>query len=121
MKRIKPFISTVYERKGKTRMLPVNANYHELVDFADALGLVTKEDEDEMRIAHYKARLPLLLTPTDADNTSDVAATDECLRRLSPAQADAVINLCTVFGLQFNSLLEVIENTIKMKERPDND
>ena len=74
-----------------------------------------------MRIAHYKARLPLLLTPTDADNASDVAATDECLRRLSPAQADAVINLCTVFGLQFNSLLEVIENTIKMKERLDND
>ena len=57
MKRNKPFISAIYERNGKCRKLPVNANYRELVDFADALGIVTAEDEKEMRIAHYKAQI----------------------------------------------------------------
>ena len=114
---MRPYISEILERGGKTYALPIPAKYRELLDCARTLGLKTETDEENMRRICYKALY--VPEPGEYDFYSYVRQTAEALSKLEENQVKAVAALCDAFGLPFGRVMEIVSmaNYLQKKEK----
>ena len=113
---MRPYISEILERGGKTYALPIPAKYRELLDCARTLGLKTEADEENMHRVCYKALY--VPEPNKNDFYSYVRQTAEALSKLDENQVKAIAALCDAFGLPFGRVMDIVAcvNYAKYKE-----
>jgi hypothetical protein len=114
----KPYISGMNEVHGKECLIPVNPTYRELLHAVKVLGIQKPEDESDMRVTRYVSRLPEQLNPT-LDDRLTVDETGKRLSELTDSQADAVIKICTEFGLKFKAILPLLNHIPELDDEGD--
>ena len=115
---MRPYVSEIYEKHGKTCLLPMPPKYRELLDCARTLGLKTDADEDDMRRVGYKT---LYVPEPDAtDSYYIVRRTAEELSELRDVQARAIGSLCDAFDMPFSGISDILFY-IRMSKRKEND
>ena len=110
---MKPYISEILELNGKTYKLPVNPKYRELFDCVNKLGIKEPEDEDGKRVIGYESLYDP--KPKADEYWKLVQDTDASLSRLTPLQAESVMNVCAAFELTFEKVIRVINELNKLK------
>ena len=100
---MRPAMSKLLERNGKTYWLSIPARLSELVECVRVLKIKEPEDEDDMRRTEYRSIIGVLPNRSESYNR-EVTRTARCLSRLTPEQLDAVKRLCAAFGLTFGDV-----------------
>ena len=104
---MKPYISIVYEHNGKTRLIPVNARYRELLDVVRDLGLKDAADEDDLNVIGFVSRFEP--APSTSDDWALIDAIDKKLNGFTNEQAETLCRLCQLFNIRFSGIMDIIE------------
>ena len=103
---MRPYVSEILERDGKTYALPMPAKYKEVLDCARALGIKTDADDEEVERVGYRS----LYVP--APNKNDfylyVSEAAKELSKLEDNQVKAVAALCAAFNLPFGRIMDIL-------------
>lgn len=103
---MKPYISEILKHNGKTYALPIPAKYRELLNCVHALELKDAADEEDMRLAGYKAlHVP---EPDLYDSRDYVESVAVELSKLTETQVMAIGALCRAFALPFGDIMGVL-------------
>lgn len=99
---MKPYVSEILEKDGKTYMLPMPAKHRELFDCVNTLGLKTEADEDAIKRIGYKA---LYVPEPDLNVPNDKVKTFAAkISELTETQVMAIGALCSAFELPFDGV-----------------
>ena len=99
---MRPVISRIYERNGKTYLLPVPARLRELIDCAHALKLKEEDDEKDVRVVGYRSLIGVV--PDIDDHWFGIDETAGGLAKMSPEQLDVIKRMCAAFGLTYRDI-----------------
>ena len=105
---MKPYISCLYEYKGKIFPLPLPPKYRELLSCVHTLGLkdTDDDDDDDMRVVGYKAIV--VPKPDDDAPKHEVEKTAKAISRLDEKQVLAIGAFCAAFGLGFSDITDIL-------------
>jgi len=103
---MRPYISEILEYNGKTYTLPIPAKYRELLDCVHALGLKDEDDEEDVKLAGYKALY--MPEPGLKDSHHHVEQVAIELSKLSESQVRAIGAICFVFALPYNKITGIL-------------